>query len=242
MAGGEVRIGDLARLTGASEVTLRRDLRELSEHGAVERTHGGARRPSKRGAPMPFAARWDLDHEVKSALAAVASTLIDDDESVLLDNGTTCLAVAKAIAGRHLTVLALSLHSAAALAAVPGVRVSTPGGPVETDTLALVGSAAVGAVRDFRADVAILGACSADPTEGLTSTTYEDAEIKRAVLGSARRRVLVASPAKLSRTSSFRFGTPADLTHLVTTDDAPDEVLHAFREQGVEVLLAAAPL
>ena len=226
------------RLTGASSITIRRDLAELAAVGALERTHGGARRPLKRGAPMPFASRWEADQHVKAALAKRATALIADDESVILDNGTTCYSVAQELAGRPLTVLALSLHAAAALASRPGVSVSTPGGPVETDTLALVGSAALAAVLNFRADVAVLGACSAAPEDGLTSTTFEDAELKRAVIAAARRRILVTSAGKLSRTASFRFGGPADLTHLVTTADAPADALHAYRCAGVEVLLA----
>lgn len=234
---GEVRVTDLVVLTGASSVTIRRDLAELEQLGAIERTHGGARRPAKRGAAMPFGSRWEADRAVKGALARAAAALILDEESVVLDNGTTCYAVARELAGRDLTVLALSLHAAAELGSRPGVRVITPGGPVETDTLALIGSAAVRAARDFRADVAVLGACAADPDEGLTSTSYEDAELKRAMLAGARRRVLVTAASKLTRTASFRFGAPTDLTHLVTTPDAPADVLLAFEEHGVEVTI-----
>lgn len=239
VAGGEtVTIASLGHLTGASAVTIRRDLTELAAIGAVTRTHGGARRAQQRGVPMPFAARSEADHDLKAALAAVASTLVADDDAVVVDNGTTCLAVARVLAGRPVTALALSLHAAAALAARPGATVVVPGGVVETDTYAFGGASAVEAVRDFRADVAVLGACSASVTQGLTSTTYDDAALKRAVLASATRRVLVTSPEKLARSSAFRFGDAGDLTHLVTSVDAPPDVLDAFRVEGVEVHLA----
>jgi DeoR/GlpR family transcriptional regulator of sugar metabolism len=95
----------------------------------------------------------------------------------------------------------------------------------------------IDAVRNVRADVAIVGACSASAAHGLTSTTFEDAELKRAVLRSANRVVLVAGAAKLRRSSTFRFGGPEDLTHLVTTKDASDELLEMFRDEGVSIHL-----
>lgn len=233
-----VGVGALAELTGASAVTIRRDLAELAERGAIARTHGGATRPAKRGTPMPYAVRLAEDPERKQLLASAAAPLIDDDESVILDNGTTVLAVAHALAGRPLTVLALSLHAAAALASRAGARVIVPGGPVETDSLAFVGATAVAAVQRTYADVAVLGACSASGEHGLTSSTYEDAELKRACIAASRRRILVTTADKLVRTSTFRFGRPGDVTQLVTTRDAPADVLAIFREAGTDIRLA----
>ncbi|MEV7395548.1 DeoR/GlpR family DNA-binding transcription regulator [Aeromicrobium sp. NPDC092404] len=232
----EVSVVDLARLTGASAVTIRRDLVELEAHGVLSRTHGGARQAFKRGSPLPFSVRLGSDQGSKAMLAEVAADLVQDGEAVIIDNGTTCFEVARQLAGRPITALALSLHAAAALASQPGTYVTVPGGTVETDSLAMT-AAGIDAVRDVRADVAIVGACSASATHGLTSTTYEDVQLKRAILRSASRVVLVADASKLSRSSAFRFGGPEDITHLVTTPDAPDELLQMFRGEGVSVLL-----
>ena len=111
------------------------------------------------------------------------------------------------------------------------------GGPVQPDTLALYGSQAVDAVRDLSADVLLLGACSVSATRGLTSATYEDAQLKRASIQAARKRILVTTGAKLNQTSNFRFGDASDLAHLITTPDAHDEVLAAFEAEGVDVKL-----
>ena len=79
----------------------------------------------------------------------------------------------------------------------------------------------------------LLGACSISATRGLTSATYEDAQLKRASIQAASKTILVATGAKLNQTSNFRFGDAADLAHLVTTADAPGEVLAAFEAEGV---------
>jgi DeoR/GlpR family transcriptional regulator of sugar metabolism len=239
--GATVTVDGLCELTGASPITIRRDLAELADQGMVRRVRGGVTRAEMRGTSLPFSVRFESDRERKDALATVVAGMVADGESVILDSGTTCYAVALKLAGRPITSLALSLHTAAALATRPGVRVVVPGGPVATDSLAFTSHAAVAAVQDMNADIAIIGTCSALPGHGLASTDYEDAQVKHACLSAASRRVLVTTADKLARTSTFRFGTPADLTDLVTTYDAPADLLVSFRAEGVEVHLVEAP-
>jgi DeoR/GlpR family transcriptional regulator of sugar metabolism len=235
--GGHLRIAQLAELTGSSAVTIRRDLVELEAHGSVRRTHGGAARAAKFGEEVPYRIRVGEEQQAKADLAEAAAALINDYDSLIIDNGTTCHAVALELAGRPVTALCLSLHVAGALASVPGARVIVPGGPVEPDTLALYGSQAVDAVRNISADILLLGACSVSATRGLTAVSYEDAEIKKASIQAASKTILVATGAKLNQTSNFRFGAPTDVTHLITTRDADYEVQAAFRAAGVQVTL-----
>lgn len=230
-----VSVTALARVTGVSAVTIRRDLTDLSRRGLIRRLHGGATLAPRRGTLRPFAIRQNEDPEAKELLAKATANLIEDGESLIIDNGTTCELIAQHLAGRELTVLALCLRTAAVLAEVPGVRVIVAGGAVETETLAMITVAAVDAVRDFRADTAILGACAASPASGLCTTTPEDAAVKRAIIASAARSILPTTVRKLTRTSTYRFGDITDLSDLLTTADAPAEVLSELRAAGVEV-------
>lgn len=231
----------LAELTGASSITIRRDLAELEQVGIITRTHGGAVLAPQRGDPMPFSLRQSEETQLKRALAACTAGLVADDESLVIDNGTTCVEVARALAGRRITALCLSLHAAAALAERPGATVVVPDGVVQTDTLQTEPSQAMAAVRDMLVDTVILGACSASPIDGLTSVHHTEAQLKRACIAAARRRILVISATKLTRTSTFRFADIGELTQLVTTDTAPTDLLDEYRAAGVEVILAPAP-
>lgn len=235
-SGGKMRIAHLAELSGASEVTIRRDLAVLEGRGALRRVPGGAVRTVKDGGNISCALRMDEDHELKGRLAEAATQLVFDYESVIIDNGTTCCAVARELSGRPITALCLSLHAAVALGSEPGSTILVPGGPVEPDDLAFVGSQALEAVRGLRADVAILGACSASAGAGLTAARYEDSLVKKASIATSERRILVTTSDKLTRRSNFRFGEPADLTHLVTTQGGAPDVLALFEESGVEVI------
>jgi DeoR/GlpR family transcriptional regulator of sugar metabolism len=232
--GGTIHVD---QLTGASAVTIRRDLADLEAHGSLRRTRGGAARAVKFGEDASYRVRASEDAQAKARLAKAAAALVSDYDSLIIDNGTTCHAVAHEVAGRPVTALCLSLHVAGALAAVPGAQVIVPGGPVEPDTLAQYGSQAVDAVRGLSADMFLLGACSVSASRGLTAASYEDAQLKRAGIAVSRKRVLVATGAKLSQESNFRFGAAADLSHLVTTADAHEEVLAVFEAEGVQLTL-----
>jgi DeoR/GlpR family transcriptional regulator of sugar metabolism len=234
--GGPVRLRDLAELTGASMITVRRDLAELAEQGALRRTHGGAEPALTRGAEFPFDLRRSEKPGTKAALAEAAAQLVHPGQSVLIDNGTTALAVAHRLEGAGVTALALSLHAAAALASRPGNEVIVPGGAVDVDDLSFLGVDAVDVVRSMRFDIAFLGACSADPTHGLTVAKWADAKIKRAALESSARTVLVATAEKFTRTSTHRFGSFADLDTIVTTADASAAILYEARQAGVTVI------
>lgn len=234
---GRLSVEQLAELSGVSTITIRRDLAELEARGALQRTRGGAARLMKRSEPVPYSLQIQEDQSRKAALAEAATLLVNDYESIIIDNGTTCLAVAKELSSRPLTVMPLSLHAAVVLGATPGPQVIVPGGPIEPDTLSMVSSQAIDAVRGFSADAVFLGACAVSVTRGLTSETFEDAAIKAEAIASSDRRILVTIAEKLTQTASFRFGQLSDLTHLVTTEDASKAILDEFAAANVAITL-----
>lgn len=233
-----VRVDALAALTGASAVTIRRDLADLEGLGQLRRVHGGAVAVDLRGAPQPYTLRAAEHAEGKAAIARVVGELVADHMAVVLDNGSTMVAVAEALAGRPITAMCLSLRAAVALATSSAPTILTPGGPVAAESLRAGAAASLSALDGYRADLAVIGTCSATPANGLTVTTHEDAQIKRAVLASSARVVLAATGDKLSRTSSFRFGCLEDLDDIVTTPDAPASALDEFVAAGVRIHIA----
>lgn len=237
LSSGARSIAELAEITGSSAVTIRRDLGELAEMGAIERTRGGAAAAIARGNAYPFRLRSSENVEAKRALAERAAALVAPGHSIVLDNGTTVLALAERLSGTGVTALALSLHAAAALKERPGDEVSVPGGPVDGHDLAFTSAGASEAVRAMRFDTAFLGTCAADPANGLTSAGWGDAQVKKAAMASANRTVLVCTPDKFTRTAAYRFGDVHDLDTVVTTADAPVDLVELLRRMSIEVLL-----
>ncbi|MFD8544546.1 DeoR/GlpR family DNA-binding transcription regulator [Streptomyces sp. NPDC059649] len=232
---GRMGVAELAGLTGASEMTIRRDLEVLADQGVLERYRGGARSLLLRGEEPPFALRSQEGLETKRRIADEVAGLIADGESVVLDSGTTCMEVARALAHRRLTVMPLSLHAVNALTGTPQLTLLVPGGRPRPGELALTGPLTEASLAALRFDTAVIGCCGLTATDGLTAYDLEDAAVKRAAIASARRVLAVAESAKLTRTA-LAFVAPASALHAVVTDEAaPSDEADALAAVGVTV-------
>lgn len=232
---GRLSVTELAAMTGASEMTVRRDLELLADQGVLERYRGGARSLMLRGEEPPFALRATEGLAAKRRIAAEVAGLIGDGETVLIDSGTTCLEVARALEHRRLTVMPLSLHALNALTGAPRMRLLVPGGEPRPGELALTGPLTEASLAALRFDTAVLGCCGLTAADGLTAYDLAEAATKRAAITSARRVIAVAEAAKLSRTA-LAFVAPATALHTVVTEEgAPQEETEALAAAGVTV-------
>ncbi|MGW0956088.1 DeoR/GlpR family DNA-binding transcription regulator [Streptomyces sp. NPDC002545] len=233
---GSLGVGQLAELTGASEMTIRRDLEALAAQGVLERFRGGARTLLLRGEEPPFPLRAQEGTRVKQRIAADAAAMIADGETVVLDSGTTCLEVARALRGRRVTVMPLSLQAVDALADSPGqTTLLVPGGRPRPGEGALTGPLTLASLAALRFDTAVIGCCGLTAQQGLTAYDLDDAAVKRAAIDSARRVLAVADGTKLSRTA-HAFVAPVSRLHtLVTDDSAPPGEVDAIRAAGTAV-------
>jgi DeoR/GlpR family transcriptional regulator of sugar metabolism len=232
---GTAGVAELARLTGASEMTIRRDLEVLAAQGVLERYRGGARSLLLRGEEPPFALRSREGLEAKRRIAAETAALIADGESVVLDSGTTCLEVARALAHRRVTVMPLSLHAVNVLTGAAEVTLLVPGGRPRAGELALTGPLTEASLAALRFDTAVIGCCGLAAADGLTAYDLDDAAVKRAAIASARRVIAVAEAAKLTRTALAHVAPASALHAVVTETTAPAEETDRLATAGVTV-------
>lgn len=233
---GSATVQELAELTGASEMTIRRDLDTLTAQGALERVRGGARTLLLRGEEPPFALRAHEAVDAKRRIAGEVSSLIADGETVLLDSGTTCLEVARLLRQRPITVMPLSLQAIHTLGDSPGpTTLMVPGGRPRAAEGALTGPLALASLAALRFDTAIMGCCGLSAAEGLTAYDLDDAAVKKAAIASSRRVVVAADGSKLGHTAHAHVG-PATLLHTLVTDvTAPADEVAALEAAGTVV-------
>lgn len=233
---GSVTVPDLAALTGASEMTVRRDLDVLAAQGVLERFRGGARTLLLRGEEPPFALRAHEALDAKRRIAAEVSRLVADGETVLLDSGTTCLEVARLLHGRQVTVMPLSLQAVHLLSDAPAPTVlMVPGGRPRSNEGALTGPLTLASLAALRFDTAIVGCCGLSAAEGLTAYDLDDAAVKQAVIASSRRIVAAADGGKLGRTAHAHVAPAAVVHTLVTDTSAPADEVSALESGGTVV-------
>jgi DeoR/GlpR family transcriptional regulator of sugar metabolism len=235
---GRVDVAALAAEFATSEVTVRRDLDVLADSGVLRRVRGGAISLLMRGEELPFAMRQVESVGAKERIGAMAAALLRDGEAVVVDSGTSGLAVARALTGRRLTVMPLSLHGALALSASPSIRLMLPGGTARFGEGSLVGPMAEASLAALRFDTAFLTCCGLSLDHGVTAHDVQDAAVKRAARAAASRVVLVAEGAKFARTALAVVCPARDVDIVVTDQAAPEEAVGRLRAAGVEVLRA----
>lgn len=233
---GKVVAKDVALELGLSEDSVRRDLRDLAAAGLCQRVYGGALPASP--AVADYAARSAVAVESKVRVAARAVQLVQPGSTVLLDGGTTTLAVVRALPrDLRCTVVTHSPTIAAALVEHPGVDVFVLGGRLFKHSAVTCGAAAVEAAQAVSADVFLLGVTGVHPERGLTTGDPEEAAMKRALAARAADTYVLASQEKVGAASPFTV-LPLESVAGVVTDAPPGEALDGLVARGVPVLRA----
>ncbi|SMB97024.1 DeoR/GlpR family DNA-binding transcription regulator [Deinococcus hopiensis] len=234
---GQIVAKALSQELGLSEDTIRRDLRELAAEGLVQRVHGGALPASP--AAVNFTARQDLASEAKVAVGRAAARLVQPDQIVILDGGTTAVQVA-----RHLpldlkaTVVTHSPTIAVELAQHPGVEVVLIGGRLFKHSVVAVGAAAIEAIGHVRADTYFMGVTGVHVQEGLSTGDLEEAHVKRALSRRAAETVVLASSEKLGVASPYVIASISEVSGLVVEQDVPEDVTTPYIELGLSIIRA----
>jgi DeoR/GlpR family transcriptional regulator of sugar metabolism len=212
---GKLVARDLAGELGVSDDSLRRDLRDLASAGLCQRVYGGAVPVSR--ALVDYAARVSVEPESKQRVAARAAALINPGDRVILDGGTTTLALARALpAGLTATVITHSPTVAAALIAHPGVEILLLGGRIYKHSAVACGAATAEAAARISADLFFLGVTGVHADAGLTTGDAEEAAMKRTLAGRAADTYVLASAEKLGAISAYGVLDLADVTGVVT--------------------------
>lgn len=217
---GRVAVTDLAGRYGVSEDTVRRDLRALAAEGFLQKTHGGA--VALDTPHMTWQARSQLFGEVKSDIGKLAAALVEPGQTVLLDAGSTPLAVARALTVRPISVITNSLDVAQLFIDDREVTLLLTGGLWDSTRRHFVGEAALNALAGVRADWAFLGTCAVHPKAGITATDELDAQWKRALCRTALRVVLLADHSKFHQVVPYLVADLSTIEVLVTDQHDAD--------------------
>jgi DeoR/GlpR family transcriptional regulator of sugar metabolism len=232
-------VDDLSKRFDVSEMTIRRDLDALESEGLIKRVYGGATSNRGRSYEPPFFLRKRKLTAVKERIGRRAAELITGGDSVALDVGTTTLEIARHLDDRHnLTVVTPSLPVANLLAGQPDIRLILAGGIVRPRELSLVGHLAEHAFDELHVDKLFLGIAGIDFETGLTEFNMEDAQVKRAMLGSASECIVVADATKFGRTTFAAVAKLDSVDRIVTDESIRRETVDRLLDMDVEVILA----
>ncbi|MFI5795580.1 DeoR/GlpR family DNA-binding transcription regulator [Streptomyces sp. NPDC051677] len=236
-ATGSVDVAALAAELGVARETVRRDLRALEDHGLVRRTHGGAYPVESAGFETTLAFRATSHVPEKRRIAAAAAGLVQDAETVFVDEGFTPQLIAEALPrDRPLTVVTASLPVAGALAGRENTSVLLLGGRVRSGTLATVDHWTTKMLAGFVVDLAYLGANGISREHGLTTPDPAVGEVKAQAVRAARRVVFAGVHTKFGAVSFCRFAEVSVLETIVTSTLLPTAEAHRYALLGPQVI------
>lgn len=237
---GNVSISELTKIIGNSPITLRRDLTKLESEGLIQRVHGGAINASaniENRMELSFLEKCKLNLEEKTRIGQKAAEMVSIGDTIMMDAGTTTLQVAKHIKDKMgIHVVTNSIYVLLELAESPGVEVTLTGGDLRKISRSLIGPLAINAVNNVHMDKLFLGATGISLDEGLTSPNMIETQTKKAMIKVAKTVILLADSSKFGKATLGKFGELNDVHILITDKKAPQKIIEAIIEKGVEVI------
>jgi DeoR family transcriptional regulator, aga operon transcriptional repressor len=235
-AQGVVRVGELVKLFGVSDVTIRNDLEALAHEGILVRDHGGAVGRIHTSLSVAFNQRAMLSLDFKQRIGEAAAKMVSAGETIILDAGTTLMEMAKRLpAVSPLTVITNGLNIATEIGSRPGVHVMLAGGSLSTETISTVGPLAERDLRELLADKLFLGIQAFDPKVGLSDVSVEVARVKAAMVTAANYVVLLADSTKYPTRAFARVAELTEIDCLITDVGFPEEAARQLTAKGIEV-------
>ncbi|MCC7049934.1 MAG: DeoR/GlpR transcriptional regulator [Alphaproteobacteria bacterium] len=235
---GAVSVAELSEVLGASPVTIRRDLEALAREGVLERSYGGAAVRATRPAEEALTVREQKNVDEKRQVAHAALRLIEPGNTLLLNDGSTVTALARAlaVAEMELFIVTSAVNVAHILVENPRLTVCLLGGFVRRTSLATGGMFAEAMIRQFNADLALLSCDAFDAKGGMSFAHPEDAAVARCMAQQSQRCAALAIRPKLATAARLN-AVPADDIDYLVTDSTPPDYAASLEGTGIEIIL-----
>ena len=239
---GTLSVDELVNTFTVSPMTIWRDLIALDRAGKIKRVRGGVARIEEEGAREPFYKnKRVVNKDKKRAIARLAAQqFLQDDDIIIMEAGTTAGAMIEFLTQRNLTVMTNGLGTLNDLSCyVPDITIISCGGMLRDVAYTFVGPQAEMFFRGVRANTLFLSATGMAFPEGITDPNPFEIQVKRAMVESASRVVLLLDSSKFGLRSLLPVIPLEQVYALVTDKGAPVEELDKLRSKGIEVHVAS---
>ena len=230
----KVLLPDLSKELKVSEDTVRRDIKELSAQKLLQEVRGGA--VPRAPGPHTLKERVNFAGRQKQIMARKAIQLLKKGQVILLDSGTSTLAVANLLPkDLQLTIITNSFPIANMLEDRKDIEVFFAGGRLFRESFITTGHDTIEFFQNLRADICFLGICSIDLELGLTGHHYEECAVKKAMIKSSGQVIALSTPEKLNTAEAFHICPIKTLNGMITS--APDiDLLMPYKKAGIRIM------
>ncbi|WP_065647507.1 DeoR/GlpR family DNA-binding transcription regulator [Pantoea eucrina] len=232
---GRVVCTELARETGVSEHTIRRDLHELSREGICRKVYGGA------VLLLPDAGNLSLRKEQhlseKDIIAQKCASLIKNESCIFIDAGSTNLAITKFLSAElAITVVTNAPDVAAALLKHPNAEVIMLGGRIQQESGGCVGNTAITQLKNIMFNQAFIGGCAMSAEAGLTGFDFDDCEFKKAAIAQSDQVIVGLTSEKIPGVARFSVARCEEIDILVIEGKRAEETSINLLSEHITIL------
>jgi len=229
-----ITLQDIIDATPASESTIRRDLTDLEKQGKLVRIHGGATISERKLQELTFSEKSTKNLQEKVSLAKYAASLVQKEDCIYLDAGSTVIQMIPYLEGQDIVVVTNGLTHVDALIE-HGITTYLVGGLMKTKTSAVVGQQAIESLNNYRFDKCFLGVNGFHPIHGYTTPDPEEAAVKRTASILAQETYVLADPSKFNQIS-FAKVTDLKNAQLITQHIQQDDLNTLTKNTTVKVV------
>lgn len=236
--GSELSIDEIAKHFGVSRETVRRDLSHLEARGLIRRVHGGAL-PTQTGFEAGFDERLISNAKAKQRIAKLAASLFRENDTLMIDTGTTTSMLAAELAGApRMTIITNSFGVANRVAAGSSHhRVHVIGGEYRSESQQMIGSVCLEQISRYRADHAVISCGAIDNPGGIMDFDFEEAMVARAMIEQSRCLTMIVDRSKFERVAMAKVCDLAAVDRLITDGTPSDYIAEKIKSNGGEIFV-----
>ncbi|PWJ57244.1 DeoR family transcriptional regulator of aga operon [Dyadobacter jejuensis] len=231
-----IRVADLCAELNVSAVTIRKDLKLLSDKKLLYRSHGSISLQNPYATDRDVTEKGSILTDQKTRIGKQAATLLEPGEAVIIASGSTVLQLALAIPqDMPLTVLTSAMNISMALIDKPNIEIVQLGGIVRKSSMSAIGPYAEDLLAHFSCTKLFMGVDGLDIDQGCTTTNMLEAQLNKAMIHTAQEVIVLADSSKFGKRSFGKICPLADLHHIITDTGVNKNTLELLENLGIEV-------
>jgi len=179
----------------------------------------------------------------KESIGKRAASLISDNDSIILDTGSTCSFIAQNLPNNiKLTILCYTLNTLMHVWNRANSTIVFAGGYFHKNSKMFESSEAISLINRSRATKAFIAASGVSLDLGITCENNYEFSTKRAVINSAQQKILVADSFKFGLVRSVYFAKISEFDMIITDSGIPNEYREYFAENNIPMIICKDPI
>ena len=238
-----ITIQELAQHFSISEMTIRRDAAKLAKKDLIKVIHGAViYNKNSINSHISLTDTYKLMNashsflEEKKFISQEAVSLIEDNDIIILDNGSTTEYLAELLpTDKNITVICFALNILEKVHEAGIKKIIFPGGYYRNEAMSFESSSAINFLLEHRASKVFISTSGATIRYGLTTSSYNGAEMKKAAIKISHKKILLSDSSKFGKIQVANFADLKDFDICITDKNIPNKYSEYFKSIDVEL-------